>query len=205
MKWVMRRNESAETKGKRRHGNRISPKMSKDRGIWHSVREKMIKHDEKGSHGEESMILTWQIPGDKEGPIQWQLKRITHHHMAWWWWDMVQWWHDQLVTMELVLLWYKMRHRVGLVIQSLLLSTTQQPSNKLFTSSSNMPMLNSHTFQSASGVNTITRPVPKRSGGDYLSGQQVVVTNLVSFWWRLICFNLDSWHGLHWPPFVPGV
>ena len=45
----------------------------------------------------------------------------------------------------------------------------------------NMPMLNSRTFQSASGVNTITRPVPKRSGGDYLSGQQVVVANLVSF------------------------
>ena len=37
----------------------------------------------------------------------------------------------------------------------------------------NMPMLNSCTFQSASGVNTITRPVPKRSGGDYSSGQQV--------------------------------
>ena len=37
----------------------------------------------------------------------------------------------------------------------------------------NMPMLNSRTFQSASGVNTITRPVPKRSGGDYPSGQEV--------------------------------
>ena len=69
----------------------------------------------------------------------------------------------------------------------------------------NMPMLNSCTFQSASGVNTITRLIPKRSGGDYSSGQQVVVTNLVSFWWRLICFDLDSWHGLHWPPFVPRV
>ena len=45
----------------------------------------------------------------------------------------------------------------------------------------NMPMLNCCTFQSASGVNTITRPVPKRSGGDYPSGQQVIVTNLVSF------------------------
>ena len=69
----------------------------------------------------------------------------------------------------------------------------------------NMPMLNSHTFQSASGVNTITRPVPKRSGGDYLSGQQVIITNLVSFCWRLICFNLDPWHGLYWPPLDPGV
>ena len=54
------------------------------------------------------------------------------------------------------------------------------PTNRLLVSS-NMPMLNSHTFQSTSGVNTITRPVPKRSGGDYPSGQQVVITNLVSF------------------------
>ena len=54
-------------------------------------------------------------------------------------------WHDDggiwrsddmtnLVTMKLVLLWYKMQHRVGLVIQSLLLSTTQQPLNKPSTS-----------------------------------------------------------------------
>ena len=33
MKWVMRTNESAETKGKCRHGKGISSKMSKDRGI----------------------------------------------------------------------------------------------------------------------------------------------------------------------------
>ena len=33
MKWVMRMNESAETKGKCRHGKEISLKMSKDRGI----------------------------------------------------------------------------------------------------------------------------------------------------------------------------
>ena len=33
MKWVMGMNESARTKGKHRHGKRISPKMSKDRGI----------------------------------------------------------------------------------------------------------------------------------------------------------------------------
>ena len=36
--------------------------------------------------------------------------------------------------MELVLLWYKTRRRVGLVIQSLLLSTTHQPLNQPFTS-----------------------------------------------------------------------
>ena len=37
----------------------------------------------------------------------------------------------------------------------------------------NMPMMNSRTFQSSSGLNSITRPSPRRSGGDYLSGQQV--------------------------------
>ena len=31
MKWVMRTNESAETKGKHHHGKRISPMMNKDR------------------------------------------------------------------------------------------------------------------------------------------------------------------------------
>ena len=173
MKWVMRTNESARTKGKHHHGKGISPKMSKDRGIWHSVREKMIKHNRKGSHDERSVILTWQTPGDREGPIQWRLECITHHHMAWWWCGIVQWWHDWLVTMELVLLWYKTWRHVGLVIQSLLLTTTHQLPNQLFTSLSNMPMTNSHTFQSASGLNTITRPTLKRSGGDYPSGQQV--------------------------------
>ena len=135
MKWVMRTNESSRTKGKYRHGKGICPKMSKDRGIWHRVREKMIKHNRKGSHDKGSVILTWQIPGDNEGLIQWRLERITHHLMSWWWCDVVQWWHDQLVTMELVLLWYKTRRRVGLVIQSLLLSTTHQPPNQPFTSS----------------------------------------------------------------------
>ena len=33
MKWVMRTNESAETKERCHHGKRISPRMSKDRGI----------------------------------------------------------------------------------------------------------------------------------------------------------------------------
>ena len=32
-----------------------------------------------------------------------------------------------------------------------------------------------------------------------------VETNLVSFWWKLICFVLDPWHGLYWPPLDPGV
>ena len=33
IKWVMGINESAETKGTRCHGKRISPEMSKDRDI----------------------------------------------------------------------------------------------------------------------------------------------------------------------------
>ena len=32
-----------------------------------------------------------------------------------------------------------------------------------------------------------------------------VETNLVSFWWRLICSDLDPWYGLYWPPPNPGV
>ena len=32
-KWVMGKNESAETKGKYCHGKEIGPEMSKDRGI----------------------------------------------------------------------------------------------------------------------------------------------------------------------------
>ena len=66
----MRTNESSRTKGKCRHGKRIGPRMSKDRGIRHRVRERMIKHNRNGSHDEKSVILTCQIPGDKEGPIQ---------------------------------------------------------------------------------------------------------------------------------------
>ena len=64
-----------------------------------------------------------------------------------------------------------------------------------------MPMMNSRTFQSSSGLNTITRPSP---GGLEVTTHQdnrYVETNLVSFWWRLICFDLDPWHGLHRPPF----
>ena len=45
-------NESAETKGKCHHKKGISPRMSKDRGICHSVRKRMIKHNRKRSHGE---------------------------------------------------------------------------------------------------------------------------------------------------------
>ena len=49
---------------------------------------------------------------------------------------------------------------------------TNYPTNHLL-SLSIMPMMNSRTFQSSSGLNTITRPSPRRSGGDYPSGQQV--------------------------------
>ena len=106
--------------------------------------------------------------------------------------------------MELVLLWYKTRHYVGLVIQSLLLATTHQLPNKPLTSSSNMPMSNSRTFQSASGLNTITRPTPKRSGGDYPSGQQVCHNKFGLLLMKTDLYDLDPRYGLHRPPFNPG-
>ena len=58
MKWVMRMNESAETKEKGSSWEEISPKMSKDKGIQYSVGKKMIKHNRKGSCDEKSIILT---------------------------------------------------------------------------------------------------------------------------------------------------
>ena len=58
MKWVMRTNESARKKGKCHHGKGISPKMNKDRGIIHSVGERMIKHKRKGSSHRKSVIVT---------------------------------------------------------------------------------------------------------------------------------------------------
>ena len=47
MKWVMGTNESASIKGKHRHEKGISLMMSEDRGICHSVREEMIRHNRK--------------------------------------------------------------------------------------------------------------------------------------------------------------
>ena len=107
--------------------------------------------------------------------------------------------------MELVLLRYKTWRRVGLVIQSLLLSTTHQLPNQPLTSLPNMPMTNSRTFQSASGLNTITRPAPKRSGGDYPSGQQVYHNKFGLLLMKTNLFRLDPWHGLHGPSLDPGV
>ena len=78
--------------------------------------------------------------------------------------------------------YFGIRHDVVSVLSSNHFSSQQlnnYPTNCLLLCP-NMPMINSHTFQSSNGVNTITRPTPKRSGGDYPSGQQVVITNLVS-------------------------
>ena len=118
-------------------------------------------------------------------------------------------WRDDDMTNQSrwSLSYFGIRHNIVLVLSSNHFSSQQlnnHPANRLPLYPT-MPMLNSRTFQSASGVNTITRPVPKRSGGDYLSGQQVVVANLVSFWLKTNLLDLDSWYGLHRPPFVPGV
>ena len=108
--------------------------------------------------------------------------------------------------MELVLLWYKMQHCVGPVIQSLSYPTTKQLPNYCSYLFSRMPMLNSQTFQSSNGLNTITRPTSRRSGGDYPSGQQVAMYWIIlQFDWRLIQHSLDPWYGVHRSPFNPGV
>ena len=108
--------------------------------------------------------------------------------------------------MELVLLWYKTWCRVGLVIQSLLLSTTQQPPNK--------PLISpTQTCQCSTAVPSNlpvgwTPSLGLLQGGLEVTTCQVnryVETNLVFFWWRLICFDLDPWHGFHRPPLDPGV
>src|ERR1700743_2939309 len=71
--------------------------------------------------------------------------------------------------------YFGIRHDAVSVLSSNHFSSQQlanYPTNRLLLYP-NMPMTNSRTFQSASGLNTITRPTPKRSGGDYPSGQQV--------------------------------
>ena len=122
--------------------------------------------------------------------------------------DGVIWRYDDMTNWSRwSLSYFGIRCNVVLVLSSNHFSSKQlnnYPTNHLLLCS-NMPMINSCTFQSASGVNTITRPVPKGSGGDYPSGQQVVITNLVSFWWKTDLFDLDSWYGLHRPPSDPGV
>ena len=59
--------------------------------------------------------------------------------------------------MELVLSWYKMRHRVSLVIQSLLLTATQQLPNNRPLLDLTMPMLIGCTCQGYSLRLTGTR------------------------------------------------
>ena len=125
--------------------------------------------------------------------------------MVQWCGDMMGQWHDQLITMGLVQSWYKTQRCTGLVVQSLLYPTTKQPHNNCSYPLPTMPMLNSWTFQSSSGLNTITRPTPRRSGGEYLLGQQVFLGRWISSWRKLIHSSLDPWHVFHRPPLDPGV
>ena len=108
--------------------------------------------------------------------------------------DGVVWCNDDMTNeSRWSLSYFGIRHDVVSVLSSNHFSQqlNNHPTNRLLLHP-NMPMINSRTFQSSSGQNTISRPTPKRSGGDYLSGQQVVITNLVSFWWRLICYDFRS-------------
>ena len=47
--------------------------------------------------------------------------------------------------------------------------------------------------------------LPRGLEGTTRLDNRYIVTYLVSFWWRLICFDLDPRHGLHRPPLEPGV
>ena len=85
---------------------------------------------------------------------------------------------------------------------------TNYPTNRLL-SYPNMPMMNSRTFQSSSGLNTITRPSPRRSGGDYPSGQQVYRNKSGLLLMKTDLFRLRSmtWSSqtFHWPRSVEQV
>ena len=116
-------------------------------------------------------------------------------HIILWHNDGVVWWDDDMTNWsQWSLSYFGIRCDVVSVLSSNHFSSQQlnnHPKNCPLLSS-NMSMINSHTFRSASGINTITQPTPKRSGGGYPSGQQVVVTNLVLKDWRLICYDFRS-------------
>ena len=81
---------------------------------------------------------------------------------------------------------------------------TNHPTNRLLLYQ-NMPMMNSRTFQSPSGLNTITRPSPRRSGGDYPLGQQVCCNKSGLLLMKTDLCRLRSMTCLHRPPPDPGV
>ena len=155
------------------------------------------------------MERVWYLPdkypetGKGQSNSDWSARLIII-----WCYDGVIWRSDDMtIWSRWSLSYFGIRHNVVLVLSSNYFSSQQldnYPRTVHFFYPT-MPMLNSRTFQSASGVNTITRLTPRRSGGDYPSGQQVVVTNLVSIDWRLICYNLNPWHGFHGPPSNQGV
>ena len=112
-------------------------------------------------------------------------------------------WHSDDTTnrSRWSLSYFGIRHDVVSVLSSNHFSFQQlnnHPTNRLLLRP-NMPMINSRTFQSSSGLNTITRPSARRSGGDYPSGQQVcwnkfglllMKTNL--FWFRSMTWSSQT-------------
>ena len=72
MKWVMRMNESAETKGKCCHGKRISLRMSKDRGV-----ELEANHRSYGSPA----IAHKRAEHSAHKLIDWINLRLVHHKL----------------------------------------------------------------------------------------------------------------------------
>ena len=84
--------------------------------------------------------------------------------VSWWrsrWRAMEWWWHDQLVTMELVLSWYKVQHRVSLVVQSLPFSTTKHPHNNRLLFTQTCPCLT----VAPSSLRVVSTPLPGQLQG----------------------------------------
>ena len=92
--------------------------------------------------------------------------------------------------MKLVLLWYKTRRRVSLVIQSLLLSPTHQLPNKPFTSSLNhaydqqlhFPICQRFEYHYRANSQEVWRGLPIRATGSHNnSGLLLMKTDLLRF------------------------
>ena len=134
----------------------------------------MIKHNRKRSHDEKSVILYLtkypETVKDRSNSDWGTLLIII------WRDDGVAWRNDDMTNQSRwSLSYFSIRRDVVSVLSSNHFSSQQlinHPTNRLLLFP-NMPMMNSRTFQSSSGLNTITRPSPRRSGGDYPSGQQV--------------------------------
>ena len=125
-------NESAETKGKCHDGKEIGLKMSKNRGIWHSVREKMITHNREGSCDERVWYLPDKYLETRKGQpnSDWSALLIIIWHD-----DGVIWCNDDMTNRsQWSLSYFGIRHDVVSVLSSNHFSSQQlnnYPVNRL--------------------------------------------------------------------------